>query len=271
MSDYEKVNVEGQTFSTGLLVPTQNVSALPRYSAAGPVWTKDQILEAIKDRQPRREIFGDSWIKNQNGVGACAGYAAASALERARHRAGHDYVELSGDAIYAAVNGGYDRGSMLDDNMQWLSRHGIPPAEMVKRHEYRKSKISRSAYAAGERFRGFEAYFLETEIELASALANDFFVAIAVHAGNGGRGPDGMIDWKNGPGNHCVVTDDLRYRNNQFEFEFPNSWGLRWGDRGRAHVTWRGHLSNPIRYHKFYAIRSATADPEGDNPPPPKG
>lgn len=271
MTYYEKFDIGGSRFSTGLLVPQTNVSHLPRYAAAGPVWTKDQILESLRDRQPRREIFGDDWIKNQNGVGACAGYAAASALERARHRAGHDYVELSGDGIYAAVNGGSDRGSMLDDNMMWLSRHGIPPASMVRRHEYRKNRISQDAYREGERFKGFEAYFLETEIELASALVNDFFCAVAVHAGNGGRAPDGMIDWQNGVGNHCVVADDLRYRNGRFEFEIANSWALRWGERGRGFLTWRGHLSRPIQYHKFYAIRSATADPEGDNPPVPQG
>lgn len=236
----------------------------PVRSVSSEEVTNETVYDFTVDRD-------HAFIAGGIAVHNCAGYAAASALERARHRAGHDYVELSGDGIYAAVNGGQDRGSMLDDNMQWLSRNGIPPASMVKRHEYRKSRISRDAYVEGERFRGFEAYFLETEIELASALANDFFVAIAVHAGNGGRGPDGMIDWQNGPGNHCVVCDDLQHENGRFEFEFANSWGLRWGNRGRAYVTWRGHLSNPIRYHKFYAIRSATADPEGDNPPTPKG
>ena len=55
----------------GLLRPATLVSALPRYAMAGPIWSKEQIVEAISNRTPRREIFGDGWIKDQNGRGAC--------------------------------------------------------------------------------------------------------------------------------------------------------------------------------------------------------
>lgn len=255
----------------GLLRPIRNVSSLTRYALAGPMWGEAEALRTIEDRQPRREIFGDDWIKDQNGIGACAGYAGASLVERTRHRAGHTHVPLSGDGVYAACNGGRDGGAQLETVMRWLGSNGPPPESLVDRHQWRKSRIPKAAFDAGARFKGLEGYFLETEMELASALANDFFVALAVHAGNGGRSPDGMIAWQHGPGNHSVVSDDLRHRGGQFEFEIANSWGLRWGERGRGFVSWRGHLTGPLRYHKFYAFRAAAADPEGDNPPKPKG
>jgi hypothetical protein len=255
------------------LTETSQSSTLPMYAAAGgPMFETQEINEAITDAFWVRaaEVFGDLWIKDQNGRGACAGYAAASALERARARRGLEFVELSGDAIYAAVNRGVDQGSGLENNMVWLRDNGIPPASMVPRHEYRKNRIPAAAYESGKRFRGFETFAIRTEIEMASALVAGFSVVIACHAGNGGRAPDGLIDWTNGVGNHSVVCDDIRLRNNTWEYQIANSWGLHWGERGRGWLRWKNHLSNPVRNHMFYAIRSTKDDPEGDNPPPPK-
>lgn len=211
-----------------------------------------------------------AFVADGIAVHNCAGYAAASALERARHKRGQQFVELSGDAIYAAVNRGVDQGSGLENNMVWLRDNGIPPASLVPRHEYRKNRIPAEAYQVGKRFRGFETYALRTETEMASALVAGFSVVLACHAGNGGRSPDGLIDWSNGVGNHSVVCDDIRFRNGVFEYEIANSWGLRWGERGRGWLRWKNHLSNPVTNHMFYAIRSTLDDPEGDNPPTPK-
>lgn len=263
------IHVDGQARKLGLTKASMS-SVLPRYQASGPMWTLQEIIETITDRFwiPAVELFGDPWIKDQDGIGACAGYAAASCLERARFKRGQQFVELSGDGAYAAVNDGYDRGSGLEENMVNIRDNGIPPASEVPRWEYRKSKIPAKAYQEAKRFRGFEMFAIKTELELASALAAGFPCVVAVHAGNGGRSPDGLIDWSNGVGNHSVVVDDLRYRDGKLEFQTANSWGLRWGERGRGWLRWDRHFSNPIRYHMFYAARSTHDDPSGDNPPP---
>jgi hypothetical protein len=211
-----------------------------------------------------------AFVADGIAVHNCAGYAAASALERARARRGLDYVELSGDGIYAAVNGGRDQGSGLENNMRWLWDNGIPPASEVPKWEYRKNKIPSKAYEDGKRFKGFECFALKSELELASALVAGFSCVIAVHAGNGGLSADSLIQWSNGVGNHSVCCDDLRYRNKVLQFQIPNSWGLKWGERGRGWLEWKKHLSNPVRNHMFYAIRSTIDDPNGDNPPEPK-
>lgn len=249
--------------------PTQ----YPMYAASGPMWSKEQIIDTITsgDWVPAEQVYGPEWIKDQNGRGACAGYAGASAVERARHKRGLEYVELSGDGLYAAVNGGRDAGSALEANMRWMTQNGVPPASEVPRHEYRKNRIPAKAYEIGKRFKAFEPYALNSELELASALAAGFVTVVAVHAGDGGRSPDGLIDWSNGSGNHSVVVDDIRFRSNRFEFQTANSWGRRWGADGRGWLSWAHHLSNPNRYHMFYALRSAIDDSESDNPPIPKG
>lgn len=265
------IEINGERRVLGLLKPDRRVSSMPMYVGSGPMWTLEQILEVITDASwtPRAEIYGDEWIKDQDGIGACAGYAAASAVERARHARGLNYVELSGDGIYAAVNGGRDQGSALEANMVWLRDNGVPPASEVPRHEYRKNRIPAKAYQEGKRFRGAETYAINSELELASALAAGFVTVVAVEAGNGGLSPDGVSDWRNGPGNHSVVVDDIRYRNGKLEFQTANSWGIRWGQRGRAWLAWERHFKTSTSYHMFYALRSATDDPQGDNPPIP--
>lgn len=267
----ETVTIPGDGERALGLIPFDGPTSFVAYASSGPLWTLDQIVDTITASTwtPAEGRFGDDWIKDQDGRGACAGYAGASLVERCRDSRGLARVELSGDGLYAAVNGGRDAGSALESNMRFMTDHGVPPASLVPRHEYRKNRIPAEAYTAGRRFRAFESYFVDSELGLASALAAGFFAAIAVHAGNGGRSPDGLIDWQNGSGNHSVVCDDVRFRNGRLEFQIANSWGLRWGARGRGWLTWRDHLSNPNRYHRFYVARSAIDDPEGDNPPAP--
>lgn len=263
--------VNGEQRKLGLVKPSFT-TALPSYGLMGPMWSKEQIIDTItsSDWVPAEQEFGDSWIKDQDGIGACAGYAAASALERARYRRGLKYVELSGDAAYAQVNRGRDQGSGLEENMIAIRDNGIPPASLVPKWEYRKNRIPATAWKAGERFKGFELFAVANEAEATSALANKFALVVAVQAGNGGRSPDGLIDWSNGVGNHCVVVDDLRLKQDTFEYQAANSWKITWGQRGRGWLRWANHFKTSIKYHRFYAIRSTMDDPEGDNPPAPK-
>lgn len=254
------------------LTETSTTSVMAAYESAGPMFTIAEIVEACTDAfwVKAQDVFGDVWIKDQDGRGACAGYAAASALERARARRGLEYVELSGDGIYAAVNGGRDQGSGLENNMVWLRDNGIPPASEVPKWEYRKNKIPAKAYEEGKRFKGFECFALRSELELASALVAGFSCVVAAHAGNGGLSADSLIQWTNGPGNHSICCDDIRYRNKVLQFQIANSWTTQWGERGRGWLEWNKHLSNPVRNHMFYAVRSTIDDPKGDNPPEPK-
>lgn len=260
---------------TGLIVPATRPRTFTRYRDAKTLKSRNEILEILND--PSRKMGRDRWgsyrIKNQGGRGACNGFAGATALEEQRELRGLPFISLSGEGLYAQINGGSDRGSMLDDGMQAIMKTGVPPASMVPHEEYLWSRISAEAKAACSRFRGFECYGIDTEDELADGLANDFTGVVAVHASNAWSNLDsnGVCGTSNGMGNHAVAVDGLRWFENEFQFDMPNSWDTRWGNNGRGWLTWKRHFQTSIKYHDFYLIRSTLDDPQGDNPPPPDG
>lgn len=239
------------------------------------VLSESEIRKRLSDseRRPARELFGDSWVKDQDGIGSCQGQASVSCIERVRHQAGQEHVELSGDFAYALVNGGRDAGSALSAGFRAASETGYAPASVVKKWEWRKSRMSREAFELAKNFKGFEGYRVNSEIELASALAQNFFAVVAVHAMNGYGNMDqyGVSRGRNGRGNHAVCIDDVIYdtRLGGFKFDQPNSWKLSWADRGRIFLTWSRHLSTTNRYHAFYVFPSAITNPDQDNPPIP--
>ena len=263
--------VDGEMFFTGLQTPAVRPLRFEAYAESQPVLTVEQIRDAISDpeRTRRREMFGGpNWIKNQGSRGSCNGYAAAKALERARVLRGLEHVPLSGEYVYAGINGGRDQGSMLDDGLDWIVKNGAAPESMVPHQEFLWNRIPQAAKNEAARFRAFECYRVDTEIELASGLALGFVGVVAVHAGNSYMRLDanGVRGASSGPGNHAVGVDDVRVLNGEFQFDEFGSWGLNNGQGGYAFLTWNRHLRTTIQYHAFYLIRATTDDPKQDNP-----
>lgn len=256
----------------GLLIPRVRATTQPLFASTGLTLTQQQIADILNDpnRKPAVKRFPPAqWIKSQGGRGSCNGYACAKALERSRVIRGLPHVALSGEYVYSTINGGRDGGSMLDDGMATIVKNGVAPEAMVPHQEYLWNRIGIDARQAAPRFKAHECYGVETELELASAIALGFVCVIAVHAsGNYSRlDSRGVSAPSPGSGNHSVGCHDVRIYNGRFEFQSFNSWGTRWGDLGHNWVTWRDHLASTNRYHFFFAIRSSGDDPQGDNPP----
>jgi hypothetical protein len=257
---------------TGLLIPEVRDSGLPRYQLSQKMLGMDQIKSILDDprRVSARQRFPSrEWIKNQGQRGSCNGFSCAKALERARVKQGMSHVALSGEGAYAQMNGGRDQGSALAAGMRVLIESGVPLESLVPSQEFLWNRISAEAKASRSRFKAAECYAVESEMELASALASEFVCVIAVHASGNYSSLDenGVSRQSLGPGNHSVGAQDLRIVNGELQFDSFNSWGTRWGDQGHNWVTWRRHLASTIRYHQFFAIRAALDDPQGDNPP----
>lgn len=269
------IGPDGEQRKLGLCEDDQQAAAtFAVYADVYPTFSAQEIRDRIAARErTARDIFDSSWIKDQDGIGACQGYASASCIERCRHAAGQMYVELSGDFAYSLVNGGQDRGSALSAGLKAAAEVGYAPASAVKRWEYRKSRMPREAFDLAKRFKGLEGYRVNTELELASALVQNFYAVVATHAGRGYGSMDryGVSKGGNGRGNHAVCIDDVYYDTQMggFKFDQPNSWATRWGDNGRIFLTWDRQLRTTSRYHSFYVFPSAIIDPDGDLPPTP--
>jgi hypothetical protein len=265
---------QGTPIQLGCLVPEFRPETFSAYADApmAKMFTKDERLGILnhKPRTPARILFpAADYIRNQGGRGSCNGYAGAHTLEKARVKAGRKRVRLSGEGLYAQINGGRDGGSMLDRGMKAMTEAGVPPEALVPHEEYLWNRISSEAKAAMARFKALECYRVDTEDELASGLCAGFLGVIAVHVARGFESidADGVVGRTDGPGNHAVGVDDIRFHNGEWQFDMVNSWGRRYGDDGRGWVSWNRHLRTTSRYHAFYLVRGSIDDPEGDNPP----
>lgn len=255
----------GIVVTCGTLVSPARPETFPAFADSKPMLTMDQTrdLLADKDRTPAVTLFpAAQWIANQGGRGSCNGYAGAKALQRARVKRGLPLVKLSGEGLYAQINGGRDQGSMLDDGMKCMIDSGVPPEDMVPHEEYLWSKISQEAKAACGRFRAHEAYRVDTDEEMACGIALGYVGVIAVHVTNAYNriDADGVVSATDGPGNHAVCVEDARWRDNEFQYLVPGSWGLQLHDQGRGWHSWRRHLRTTVTYHAFYLIRSVSED-----------
>ena len=263
---------EGQVFKLGCLVPEVRPTTFSAYADSKSLMSRSAAIDVLQDAKrvrSRVRFAGVKWIWSQGQVGSCNGYAGAGALCRARVSRGLEYVKMSGESLYAQINGDVDRGSMLDDGMQALMKNGCAPADLVKWQTYRWKDVSPAARESLSRFKALECYRVDTEDELLIGLASGYQGVIAVEANNSFMKVDseGRVSPTDGWGNHAVGVDDARILNGEVEFDMFNSWDLRYGVQGRGWVSWKRHLRTTSTKHAFYLIRSTLDDPKGDNPP----
>lgn len=269
----------GEPRKLGLLIPDEPPKLYATLGDTIPLLDESEIRKILSDsnRMSGRKLFGPTVITDQDGRGACQGYAQAGVISRARARRGYVYEILSGDFAYAMVNGGRDGGSHLAEGWKSCEFNGTPTEATVQRlglrHQYIKSRFPQECFEEAKRFKGFECYHIDTEQELLTACALGFDCVVAVQAGGSGSlDRYGIVGWGNGSGNHAVLVDDAVYDTQMggWKFDMANSWSTRWGSQGRCYLTWGRQLSRSSSVHRFYAVRSTGDDPQGDNPPTPK-
>jgi hypothetical protein len=111
---------------------------------------------------------------------------------------------------------------------------------------------------------------VDTFEEAATGLILGYQLIVAVHVDRGGAyeslDGDGVSRGGNGPGNHAVGVDDLRLRSDgTVEFDQYGSWG---DHAARLWLRWDQHLQQSVRNHRFWLLRAALEDPQGDENPP---
>lgn len=254
----------------GTLVKPFRLKFQPFAATGLAVMTPEEIKVAAQAKQRARDIFTVEWIKDQKSHGSCNGFAGTEALERARHKRGLPRVVLSGASLYSLINGGEDEGSALEDGMKALMNIGLLTEAEAGWNDIYKDARGQSPTRA--RFRALECYQVNSEAELATGLVNEFTAVVAVDVTNNfyRLSRNGVAGGSSGPGNHSVCADDVLYDGalGGFKFDMPNSWNTTYGEQGRAYLTWKDNLRSCVNYHRFYLIRGAVDDSQGENPPP---
>lgn len=266
-------------FKLGCLVPESFPTGFPCFADRfrTQMMTLDQVRAVLAEKpglplyNRRQRFAGSKYIRNQRDKGSCNGFSTAGVMSRMRELRGEPYVCLSGADAYSQMNGGRDNGSILADAMDKVLPTGIAPEDMVPWDHIYTHQISAEAKAARARFRGFKAYAADTEEELVTGIALGHMAVIAVHADNnyGRTDGDGVSYMGNGVGNHSVGADDLKLLSDgTICIDDPNSWGVEFGDGGRVWLTWRRHLQQTVKYHRFWLLVSTTDDEQDDSVPP---
>jgi len=257
----EIVDNDGQVRRLGSLAPPEGfVSSFKVWESERPIWDDAEIRRVIThpDRTPRRVLFSDRWMQNQFSHGSCNGYAASGQLSRARFARGiTDMLMLSGAFVYSLINGGRDQGSALEDGLKVIQSHGAPAESLVPWDKIYPKQQPANARAEALKHRGFDCYAAQTMQGFRTGLAAGFFGIIAVHAGGNFQrlNQAGIAGVDSGGGNHAIGCDDLVFRNGTELFDGANSWGLNYGDRGRAYLH-KDSFAQTFRRHTFYLIAS---------------
>lgn len=269
--DQEFVEFDGYEFGLGLQMPEVKSMAPSAFAPKLPVLSLQDIREIVSDTEFSfgGKWFDSSWITNQNGHGSCASFGGSSALAKARVLGGQPRIDLSGDYLYSLVNGGRDRGSMLDDNMEAMMNKGVCKRSTVKLGQIYRNKYNTSkADAEAKRFRGHELHAVRNEQEMATQLVLGNPVVMAIHVTGKWRQFDGqdVLAPANGMGNHCEHLDDIRYnkRNGRLEYRKATSHGRSYSGDGYCWTYWDGHYKQTSKYHMFYAVPAAILDPEDE-------
>lgn len=191
-------------------------------------------------------------VHDQDGIGMCNASAACAALEFRRALQGLPAVKLSGGDLYGRINGGQDRGSLLEDGMRALMRDGVASVEVISYLDWR----SRKATAADRgRYKVLEAFICPTFDHCMSAVIAGFSLVSGImwHS-NYTPGADGWLPRPAGrAGGHAVMGYAPACRGNEFGIWHLNSWGTGWGRNGRV-VFPEASYTGPVG--GWWAIRS---------------
>ena len=246
MNYNEQFEFDGDKYGTGL-APSPADHSLLRHSRFDESLLLDdeeiKLLLQGHDPDTVRQFYR-KWLINQGQIGSCNAAATIGAKYRIRDRMGLPHIPLSENDLYIRINGGSDRGSMLDDGFDELQNGGVATRlvqvagkEIVYPYQaYNKRQLPRGLWDACKEIR---ADFLSWEPiriptgsnfarAIASCIARRWPIIVAWHVGGKTWKLDGngYIQQGRGPGNHASFLDGAKFVGGQ-DIVHPNlvnSW-----------------------------------------------
>jgi len=113
-------------------------------------------------------------VLDQGQVGSCAAESSVQALMIARAMAGLPHVVLNPYYCYHTTSGGYDEGSSIDDNLEFLMRYGCAPESVWPRSKGWRAEPSAEADEAAREFRIDEFFDISSVPEMVSCNLDAF-------------------------------------------------------------------------------------------------
>ena len=243
-------------------VPESFVSALPPYEddPEQPMFTDEEIIRIVT--APDRRVVADlvpfeKYGTDQHSTSACNGHMVAGMLTGTRVLQGiDDGFVASGAYPYSKINGGRDAGSNLEEGLLQAMHKGICSQKTVPYDKIFPSMYPKSADEEAKNYRIENGYWAKTLQGFKSGLAAGGQGGCVVHVnrnGNFNNFTDGVCGVDGGPGNHAVISEDIIWTGKMFQFKGRNSWGLRFGNKGRMLLTER-HFAQTFNNHRFYIV-----------------
>lgn len=220
----------------------QPYGSVPGVAAyAGPIKTKAECIEIAKERIANKstnrdiaDLFGIP-IYDQNGTNFCWMNAVIKAMLYTMAKSGQPVVQLSAASVACLITNFQNRGGWGGDAIEGLKTKGGVPVEFWPNNAINRKYDTPENNARRLPFHAIECMELERYNldQLRSVLTDGWTV------------PAGLDWW----GHEILITD---YDPTDV-YDFDNSWGTRWGDRGR------GSLSPKKAQGDYVAIRTITA------------
>ncbi len=257
-------------------LPALHAGGAPRALAALPS-PREHRVPAFASRyatlprsawQPRDVRWLELGIWDQGQIGACGGFGACRQFAIAHRLAGHAPRKFSPWFVYASVNGGFDRGSVVSDLMETIQANGVCLDEQVPNGEFLLSRIGAEARKTARRFRARECYALANFDEACTAWQLGCAVGIGIDVGTRFQ-PDAegfLPDQRGQAGGHYMGTEGMLFARGQWWLIVANSWTAKWGKNGYCFLP-ESYLTNA--WFEGFAVRDVTDDPEdpADQPP----
>jgi len=209
---------------------------------------------------------------DQNGHGACVGYAHGGAAMVLRARSGAPFVHLASDFLYTLINGGVDMGANGGDAIQALTATGICSQSLVSGRPVRPRGVSQACVTDAARFRLRKSYRAASVEEAVTAAVMGYQLTFAVQAG--GRyntDADGTIAYLGRFLNHeQQCGEGLRVVGGKAQILGRNSWGQAFGQNGFGWFT-ENHLAASLASDAIWVMVEMCDDPQDPEMPKPLG
>lgn len=259
-------------------VERRYLTALPTPSGhpmmMAPGWGEATGIPVIPRAEWSKHVFNtphqDVPMLDQDGEGACVGYAATGAAMVLRSRARMGYELLSAQFLYSLINGGRDAGANGADAVSAMIKTGICPASLVPGRPYRPAGINSAAMAAAAAFklRPDGAVPLNSVEEFVTAVIHRWQVIFDVQAGSRyTTGSDGTVAWLGSFTNHeQQAGEGLRIASDgTAQILGRNSWGTSWGSMGGFCWFTERHIKSS---NTTFALKYMAPTPADPNSPP---